>query len=185
MNPLSKVSRGYTLLEMIVAVGIFAVVMLAATGAYLSLLKLDRHARGVNDVVANLSFAVDSMARSIRTGVTYSCSPGDANGNNTNGTCTQLTFLDSEVPRRTVVYRLQGQQVIAQITPQGGSTITAALTDPRIRVDALTFYVQGVGTGDGVQPQVIMSLKGTMAAGQNASTTFSIQSTATQRLLEL
>lgn len=173
--------RGYTLLEMIVSVGLFAIVMLAATGAYLSLVKLDRHARAVNSVANNLSFAIDSMARSIRTGTEYAC---DANSGSPNCTATpgdSFSFEDSEVPSRSVVYAVSDNQLVASI--DGGTPVP--LTDPRVHVESLSFYVRGVGTGDGTQPQVIFNIQGTMSTGPTASTTFVIQAGATQRLLEL
>ncbi len=180
--------RGYTLLEMIVAVGIFAVVMLAATGAYLSLIRLDRHARAVNDVVNNLSFAVDSMARSIRTGTNYDCIPGQGTANCPNTPGDSFSFADSENPSRTVVYYLSGGQVVAGICTPAPCTPTGApipLTDPRINVSVLEFRVRGVGTGDGVQPQVTFNMRGTMTTGPTASTSFSIQGGATSRYLEI
>ena len=177
-----QTKRGYTLLEMIVAVGIFSVVMLAATGAYLTLIKLDRQARAVNDVANNLSFAVDSMSRSIRTGTAYDCEP-TLGGTDCAGGGTSFGFSDSEVPARAIIYsRTAGGQVVATIN--GGTPIP--LTDPRINVTALEFRVRGTTAGDRIQPQVTFSIKGTMSTGpNNASTTFAIQGGATRRLLDL
>lgn len=176
-------SRGYTLLELIVSVGVFAMVMLAATGAYLSLIRLDRHARAVNDVANNLSFAVDSMARSIRTGTGYKCNNNSGSPNCTATPGTSFGFNDSESPARAVVYSVSNGQLMASFN--GGTAIP--LTDPRVQVTGLSFYVRGVGTGDGIQPQVTFSIRGIMSTGTlaNASTTFAIQGGATQRLLEL
>ncbi len=173
--------RGYTLLELIVAVGIFSVVMLAATGAYLTLIKLDRQARAVNDIANNLTFAVDSMARAVRTGSAYKCNNSVASPNCTNTPGTSFGFNDNESPSRAIVYSLSSGQVVATIN--NGTPIP--LTDPRIQVTALEFRVRGVGTGDGTQPQVTFSIRGTMVTGQNASTTFAIQGGATRRLLDL
>ncbi len=191
MSTLSTRARGYTLLELIVSVGIFSIVMLAATGAYLGLIQLDRQARAVNDVVDNLSFAVDSMSRSIRTGTNYKC-----NNDSVTPVCTgspghSFGFNDSDSPSRSVVYRLSNGQIVADITPTGGSLVTYPLTDPRITVDRLDFYVRGVGLGDGAEPQVTFTMHGSMStgassvAGATRTTSFSIQGGATQRYLEL
>ncbi|MCI0597782.1 prepilin-type N-terminal cleavage/methylation domain-containing protein [Candidatus Parcubacteria bacterium] len=173
--------RGYTLLELIVAVGIFSVVMLAATGAYLQLLRLDRQARITNDLVNNLSFTIDSMARAIRTGTAYKCNnnPGSPNCPVTPGT--SFGFNDSETPSRAIVYtRSAAGQIIATI-----NGVAYPLTDPRISVKELSFYVRGVGAGDNVQPQATFFVRGQMAVSATASTTFIIQSSATERFLEL
>ncbi len=172
---------------MIVSVGIFSVVMLIVTGAYLALIDLDRKARATNQLVASLSFALDSMARAIRTGTAYACSPGP---NNTDGTCHQISFTDSNIGQ-TVTYRLNSNGTIGSCTGSGACNDSTAieLTDRRIAIGEsdLTFYVQGVGTGDGIQPYVIISVRGKMQSGNTsqASTTFSVQTSAAQRLPDL
>ncbi len=181
--------RGYTLLEMIVAVGIFSVVMLAATGAYLTLINLDRQARAMNDVVSNLTFAVDSMSRAVRTGTGYKCDNISGSGANCiNGSSNStLGFTDSESPNRSVVYSLSGGQIMASIcspAPCAGGSVSA-LTDPRITVQSLRFYVRGVGVGDGIQPQVTFTIAGLLTTGVGKSVNFSIEGGATQRLLEI
>ena len=60
MNACTK--RGYTLVELIVSLGLFSMVMLVVTGAYLTLISLDRQARASNQLSATLSFAVETTA---------------------------------------------------------------------------------------------------------------------------
>lgn len=173
--------RGYSLLEMIVSVGIFGIVMLAATGAYLSLIKLDREARATNDLANNLTFAVDSMARAIRTGTAYKCNNSSASPNCTSTAGTSFGFLDSESPARSIVYTLSSNQIVATI-----NGTTYPITDPRVRIESMSFYVRGVGTGDGTQPNVTFTIVGSLQtdAGQSPRT-FTLQSGATQRFLDL
>lgn len=191
MNTSRTIFRGYTLLEMIVSVGIFSVVMLAATGSYLTLINLDRQARATNDVVSNLSFAVDSMSRAVRTGTGYKCDNSSGSPNCVNGsTNSTLGFTDSESPNRSVVYSLSNGQILATIcspAPCSGG-VTSALTDSRIIVQSLRFYVRGVGTsGESpkVQPQVTFTIAGLLTTGVGKTVNFSIEGGATQRLLEL
>ncbi len=173
--------RGYTLVEMIVAVGIFSLVMLTATAAYLTLIDLDRKSRAVTQVVTNLSFAVDSMSRSIRTGTAYSCNGGT---NCTTGGTT-LSFVDEF--GRTITYAVASGVVTRQCSGSScGGTSAVQLTDPGIVVNTLRFYVRGVGTGDGLQPQVTFTVQGTVSGGaRNTPTTFTIQGGATERKIEL
>lgn len=171
--------RGYTLLEMIVSVGIFSVVMLAATGAYLTLIRLDKEARATNDLANNLTFAVDSMARSIRTGTEYKCNNSAASPDCTSTPGTSFGFRDSEPAPRTIVYSSSNNQLIATIN---GTAFP--LTDPRVRIDSLAFYVRGVQNAV-LQPTVTFTIKGTMNISEGVSRTFVIQSGATQRFLDL
>lgn len=195
MNQNVRISRGYSLLEMIVSVGLFSIVMLVATGAYLALIDIDRKARSVNELVANLSFGVDSMARSIRTGIYYGCgsSGGSPGGTNGNPTCTtpMFSFLDTNINQK-VTYKLLSDGVIGRCV---GSSCVAdsaftGLTDPRITIATtstigLVFYVKGIGTTDNTQPQVTFIIKGTMPSDSKGGVTpFVLQTTATERLIE-
>lgn len=180
--------RGYTLLELIVSVGIFSLVMLAATGAFLQLISLDKQARATNDIVTNLSFAVDTMSRTVRTGTNYRCndSSGSPNCLDIGTPGTSFGFTDSEAPARAIVYSLASGQIVEDITV-GGVTSRAAITDPRITIQALNFYVRGVGieSGTKIQPQVTFVIRGTMKIGEGKTVDFTIEGGGTERLLEL
>src|SRR3989338_5238251 len=69
-------SRGFTLVEMIVAIGLFSVVMVVCVGALLSLVNANRKAQALQSVMNNLNIALDGMARSVRMGNTYDGSTG-------------------------------------------------------------------------------------------------------------
>lgn len=174
--------RGFTLVEIIVSVGLFSVVMLVSTAAYLTIIMLDKEARATNELVVNLSFAVDSISRNIRTGKDYSCAGVG------NGTCSQFSFTDSQGQR--VTYLLKGATVgqcvfAADDTTQCNSSLAVSLTDPRINVNALVFHVRGVGVSDLLEPQTIMSIRGTMPTAQGRTVQFTLQTSATQRYLEI
>lgn len=177
--------RGYSLLELIVSLGIFSMVMLVVMGAYVTLISLDRQARANNQLAASLSFAVESMARSMRTGTGYDC-----NGGGSPFTCSgtgggSISFLDSQGQAITYIQKSDGS--IGQCTGTSGclDNNAVSLTDHRINITSLRFYVRGVGTGDDMQPSVTFVVAGTMATEAGEVSTFSIQSGATQRLIEL
>lgn len=188
---MKTLARGFTLLEMIVAIGIFSIIMLIVTGAYLTLIGLDREVRATTSLVTNLSFAVDSMARSIRTGTDYGCnSSGGAEGG-TNGECLSFSFFDSTLNTK-VTYIRKGNGTLGRCTGAGICSDSSAitLTDPNIIVppNGLTFYVRGVGLSGAnadVQPQVTFTIRGTMKASNGREADFAIQSSATQRLIEI
>jgi prepilin-type N-terminal cleavage/methylation domain-containing protein len=173
--------RGFTLIEMIVSVGLFSVVMLVVTAAYLAIITLDKESRSTNELVVNLSFALESMARNVRTGTAYSCAGAG------NGTCEQLSFIDAEGKPVTYVRKVEGVESSIGQCLSGACTSSSAvgLTDPRITIQSLTFYVWGVGTGDQTQPQVLMTVRGTMQASVSRTVDFTIQTSATQRVLDL
>ncbi|MBX9765465.1 type II secretion system GspH family protein, partial [Patescibacteria group bacterium] len=50
----AKPRRGFTLVELMVAVSIFAIVMMIGVGALLSLVQTNRRAQAINSVMNNL-----------------------------------------------------------------------------------------------------------------------------------
>src|SRR3989344_2142786 len=78
----SNLNAGFTLVEMIVAVALFAIVMVVAVAALLSLTAANRKAQAIQSVMNNLNITLDGMVRNIRMGVDYDgsgdCSSGSA-----------------------------------------------------------------------------------------------------------
>jgi prepilin-type N-terminal cleavage/methylation domain-containing protein len=68
-----KYQEGFTLIEMIVSLGIFAIVITMAVGALLVLIASNQRLQDEQGVMTNLSYAVDSMTRELRTGYGYFC----------------------------------------------------------------------------------------------------------------
>ncbi len=64
---------GFTLIEMIVSLAVFSVVITISIGALLMLIATNQKLQAEQSVLTNLSFALDSMTREIRTGTQYLC----------------------------------------------------------------------------------------------------------------
>lgn len=178
-------SRGFTLVELIVSVGLLTIVVVIAMSAYLSLISLDRKARATNDLMTNLSFAVEAMSRSVRTGTNYDCGGIGGIANCPNGG-SLLSFIDEN--NQTVTFLLKTDGTVGTCVGTGVCTASSAtsITDPRVHVSNLTFYTQGAGTGDGLQPRVIFSVSGSITPDtMSAPISFTIEGGATQRLIDL
>jgi prepilin-type N-terminal cleavage/methylation domain-containing protein len=178
-------TRGFTLIEMIVSVALFSIVMVIVAAAYLNLLSLDRETRAANDVADNLNFVVDTMARSIRTGGSYYC--GSFGGPD----CTVMpssTFNFVDDQGKSVKYSLISGRIMECY---GASCTDTPMTDPRITVDALSFYVHGVdpgnsGNADQAQPFVTFVIHGTITIDTNhVPAVFTIETSAVQRQIDL
>ncbi|HVB20055.1 MAG TPA: prepilin-type N-terminal cleavage/methylation domain-containing protein [Candidatus Paceibacterota bacterium] len=174
MKPAS--ANGYTLIELIIAVGLFALVMTLASGAYLLVIGIERQTQGITTGIDNLSFALETMTRIIRTGTNYSC--------NDVGDCTAggSTFSVKDQNGVTQSFTLSGG-VIMQNT-------NIPLTDPSsVTISSLMFYVSGTGTytatGDINQPHVTIIVSGTVSAGPGKSQAFSVETGATMRGTDL
>lgn len=175
--------RGYTLVELIVSIGIFALVMVLASGAYLVMIGLNREAQGTATGIDNLSFALENIQRTIRTGSQYFCA-GTADGNCPNGG-SSLVFRDASA--RTVTYSFSGSTIYETIClPLGGPcSAPLSLTDPivSIDIDKSQFYVTGAEQtpDDYIQPHVTVIIVGNIAIGPGKTLPFTIQTGATMR----
>jgi prepilin-type N-terminal cleavage/methylation domain-containing protein len=177
--------RGFTLIEMIVSVAIFAIVMTAVSASYLNLINIDRETRATNDIVNNLSFGLDSMSRAIRTGTNYQCG-GYGGGNCATSPSSTFTFINSDGLQ--VTYLLNNGEIGECTGSIGSGCSTAAatyFTDPRIDITTLSFYVSGVGVGDTLQPRVTLVIHGKLATIESNSIPFTIQTTATERGIDI
>ncbi len=190
--------RGFTLVEMIVAVGLFAVVMLVCVAALLALVNANRKAHALQSVMNNLNIALDGMVRSMRMGSTYHCGGAGAQA--------PLAAADCATGDSTFAFEPYGNVpsdspwIYCFATDANGvgriyksetgtcgppSSSSVPITAPEVSIEDLEFYVVGTTRGDSVQPKVVIVIKGTAGLSQRDKTTFHIEATAVQRVLDL
>jgi prepilin-type N-terminal cleavage/methylation domain-containing protein len=192
--PRERSERGFTLIEMIVAVALFSVVMLVATTTLLALVGANRKAQALQSVINNFNVALDGMTRSVRMGSEIHCGSGDIT---TPQSCqsgdTKLAFkpyceenCDADT-RWIFVFDTNGtfcgQGRLCKSENNG--TNYYAITAADVSISDLTFYVIGTTRGDTIQPKVVVAVSGSAGSNAKTKTTFSIQATAVQRVLDI
>lgn len=75
--------RGFTLIEMIVSLGIFSIVAVVALGALVKIISANHKAQALQAAFTNINFALEAMSRELRVGTSYHCETG-LNGLNWN-----------------------------------------------------------------------------------------------------
>jgi prepilin-type N-terminal cleavage/methylation domain-containing protein len=68
-----KTLGGFTLVEMLVSLGLFAVVSTMSIGTLLVLIEVNGRAQAMQLVMTNFTFSIDAMTREIRTGYDWVC----------------------------------------------------------------------------------------------------------------
>ncbi len=174
---------GYTLIELIVAVGLFAIVMMLASGAYLVMININRQTQGIAVGIDNLSFALETMTRTIRTGTNYSCSTSIPH---TDGSpCLFSTFSVTDSMGHTVSYTMGSTGSggnITQTTSSGTVNSTAPLTDSSTDIISLKFYAIGTQPyPDTQQARVTIVISGTVSSGPGTTIPFTVETGATMR----
>ena len=166
--------KGFTLVELIVAIGLFSLVMLLASSSYLLMIGINRQAQGITTGINNLSFALSTMTRDIRTGTAYNCADS--------GDCVlggdSFTFIDEDGD--TVTYARGTQQgpngQVGDITKND-----EIITDPGVDITSLIFYAFGATPGDDNQPRVIIIVSGEVPYAAGKTETFTVETGATMR----
>lgn len=75
-------SHAFTLLEMLVSLGIFTVVAVVAVGALVRITDLNRRAQALQSAMNNMNFVTESMMREMRVGTKYYCATSDDSASN-------------------------------------------------------------------------------------------------------
>lgn len=165
-------TKGFTLIEIMTAVSIFAVVMTISMGSIIGVFETNRKSEALKAVMDNLNLAVESMSREMRFGHTYNdgvpCSSG----------CHSIAFTTNAGVR--IVYQQNGTKIEKSVSGGGFLPVTAE----EIRISDLTFYVLGVNSNDNLQPSVLIKIKGTAGVKTVDETDFTLQTLVSQRKLE-
>lgn len=181
MPAITKKQKGFTLIELMVAVSIFIVVMTISMGSIISVFDANRKSRSLKTVLNNLNLAVESMSKEMRFGKNYHC--GSVNDTGTSaldcsGGNVRVNFLSSGGVQ--ISYRFIG----ATIEKQVGSGDYIAVTAPEIVIDDLVFYARGAGNSDFLQPKVLVKIKSHTGTGTGQSD-FTLQTLVSQRTLDI
>jgi prepilin-type N-terminal cleavage/methylation domain-containing protein len=168
-----KFSRAFTLIELMVSMALFAVVMTIAAGAYLVVIGADRDAQAVTKGINNLSFALEVMTRSMRTGTLYDCGAG---AGDCSGGEPSFSFTDSD---GNLVEYLLSSSSIEELDASVG--VPEALTDSSVTITSLTFYVSGALSSDTTQPYVTILVSGTVSSGPGKAVPFHVETSAAMR----
>jgi prepilin-type N-terminal cleavage/methylation domain-containing protein len=196
MSFITPGKRGFTLIEMMVAVGIFAIAMTIALGSLLALAESDRKAETFKSVINNLNFSLESMSRTIRTGSTYHCDASSvpltiARDCAATG-ATSVAFQAADSTQGTVAYCLGNGSTCsttgtAILRSVNGGTY-ASITSPEVVITSLLFYVTGAAEAPStIQPKVTILITGRVLSAPNSTvkqTTFNLQTSVTQRLYD-
>ena len=107
----SKNRKGFTIVELLVSIGLFAVIISVAMGGFVRALRTQRQVVALINANSNVSLVVEQLAREIRTGYNFP---------SVSGAQTSLAFTDAK--GETITYA-QG------VAADGSGTITRQVND--------------------------------------------------------
>ena len=194
--------KAFTLIEVVVAVGLFSIVMMVALAIILSVVDNNKKVHSVNVVVDNLNFAIDSMVRDIKTGKFYQCGIKSiiqigVTGCSGSPKNTAITLVSTLYDKDKIVqYEFSNDKIFKSScdisTTSGGPTqvvgmgctIPTELTSSEITITDAAFYINP-GSPGSVQPSVFVLIEGTSAINPTEASDFTIQTLISQRYLNI
>jgi prepilin-type N-terminal cleavage/methylation domain-containing protein len=187
INKFKNKKKGFTLVELIIAISLFTIIAFFSIGAVLSIFDANRKARSSKTIVDNLNLSLESMVRTIRFGTNYHCGgSGDLsvpNDCSSGDVSFSVTFYDDTLGRDVIVtYSIDtdGSLINRQYDGEGSS-----ITSPEAKIEYLRFYVFNSEDNGVNQPYVIAVIKGHSGNKQSSQTNFSVQTLISQRALDL
>jgi len=187
-------SAGFSMIELLVAVSIFAIVMTTAVGTLIAVIRAGSSAQSAQALTTNLSFVLDIMTRELRTGYMYYCDDDVESGGSLESSyqdcasgASAIAFTDSETGDR-VGYQLNGTAIEQRIDDtDGGSTGWIPITSAQVVIEDLQFVVEGGAPGaiDELQPRIRVLLHGKATDTLTEESEFFIQSSVTSRELDI
>ena len=171
----SQTRNGFTLVELLVAIGLFSVTVAIAAGGFVSALRTERQTAALVSANSNVSLAIEQMARELRTGFDF-CVNGQS--------CPDPSVLSfKNVTSQVVTYCLNSGAIW-----RGGAGTCAGsgfqkITADDVNVQFLKFIPVGSnapGSCDNLQPRVTIAL-GVSAKELGVQGSVNLQTTASVR----
>ena len=175
--------RGFTLVEMIIALFMFSVVIGGISGLFISAIKSQKNTLAHQRLLNQTSYALEYMSRALRMAKKQdnaTMPPCIADGANYESDGTYVKFVNHLENDDCQKFFVENNQ-LKQVKNNGADTLE--LTDSTISVDSGNFTVLDQSSS---QPKVTVSFvirDNTLPAGQRPS--ISIQTTVSQRNLNI
>jgi prepilin-type N-terminal cleavage/methylation domain-containing protein len=197
---LVHIKRGFTLVEMLVSLALFTIVATIAVGTLLVLIGGNTRVVDEQAGMTALTFALDSMTREIRTGSLYHCNiasvvkaespsvPPSVRDCVTGSTGLSFREAGGSITNSAVgriAYFFENGRLYRKVLVSGGGP-AEPITPEEIRLEEVNFFVTGtqdlLGANNREQPTVTIVLR---AQSSSSPQTFTLQTTVTQRILDI
>jgi|JI10StandDraft_1071094.scaffolds.fasta_scaffold108751_3 prepilin-type N-terminal cleavage/methylation domain-containing protein len=193
--------KGFTLVEMLVSLALFTIVATMSVGTLLVLIAGNARVVGEQSALTSMSFALDSMTREIRTGSDYYCDTDVQVGSaavynsatvvrNCSAGAVGISFREAGdsitggTGAKRIAYYFSNNQLWRKV---GANAAQPIITNDVVVTNA-RFVVTGVGplgtSTNIVQPTVTILIQA-QASTTDSTKNFTLQSTITQRALDL
>lgn len=197
-NKYSRTTGGYTLVELIVAVGLFIIVVLMSASAFLGVVSSNRKTLAMQTAMDNISSAIENMSRDMKTGFSYRCEHYSALSGDINipRDCSSggayIAFEgqegDPSDSSDQIIYQLgpagplcPSAEQICKSVDGGSSFFAITAPPPELSITGVSFRVFGSSNVDSRQARIVVIIRGTSGIDEKSKSTFDIETTISQR----
>jgi len=177
-------NKSYTLIEVLVAVGIFIIIIAAPTGFLVGSLKGQQKALASQKLLDNTSYTLEYMSRALRMAKKELSAPACLSQNGLNYETTR-----SETGLKFINYKEECQEFFLEQKrlKESKDGIENYLTSEDLEITSLKFKLSGESQTDNDQPRVtlFLEIKGGKGQRPELRPLIKIQTTISQRNLDV
>jgi len=182
-----KTQKGLTLVEMLVAIALFFIIIVAISGLFISAIRGQTNALASQRLLDQTSYSLEYMSRALRMAKKELAAPTclSSNGLNYEIVGSHLKFINHLENDDCQEFFLESGQ-LKQIKKIGLGPETLELTSSKLQITSLRFSLSGESQGDDLQPKVTVFLE-IKGKGQKIEEQplMKIQTTISQRNLDI
>ena len=167
-------SRGFTLVELLVAMGLFVVLIGIATGGFIRALRTQRLMVALMAANDNVNLALEQMVREIRTGYQFS--------KISDTEFTELKFVNAD--GIVVFYRLKNGFIERGTSDAFGQVTYKKITADNVKITNFKINLYGNNDGDGYPPRITISLSVGINNKYFENVSINVQTTISSRVLD-
>jgi type II secretory pathway pseudopilin PulG len=168
-----KNSKGFTMVELLVAIASFIIIISIAVGGFSGALRSQRQSIALLNANYNSSLVLEQIAREIRTGMNFCVNQSIA--------CSESQLVFTNAYGQNVVYRLNNSGIEKSI--DRGSTFKKITADDVV-VDYLKFILNGQTFGDGKQTRITILIGIKSKESSVSGSVVNLQTTVSPRVLD-
>lgn len=162
--------KGFTLIEVLVSISLFAIIMVIVSALFVQSLDLQRRAFNIQQAEENASYILEAMIKEIRVA---QMDPSVADNDCSGAPAASLTIIHPD--HGVITFALSGTDVIRTV-----AGVSTTLNSNTVQFKSLGFCILGTASGDGKQPRItiitdVMSAKTRQQAEIRTQTTISLR----------
>lgn len=189
-----KKQSGYTIIETMIAISLFIIIVMIGMEALLNANLLHQKSQSMRSITDSLSFVMEDISRNLRTGYNYRCLTGADDFSNlgvkSGQNCWGIAFEHQDGnkndPNDQWVYYIADGKIFKTIE---GPVNFIQLTPTEVEIDGINSFFSVFGAepppGDLLQPFVTIKLSGKITLKNNVITPFSLQTSVSQRTIDI